>query len=78
MLPNEDIWQLGELSNGEIGFYPVARSQLVTPRKKLKHGQLAPMHTFSHSGAFFEHPTVWDMNQNPPEKIKCNNLNSLL
>lgn len=28
-LPNEDIWQLGELSNGEIGYYPVARSQVL-------------------------------------------------
>ena len=27
-LPNEDIWQLGELSNGEIGYYPVAKSQV--------------------------------------------------
>ena len=73
LLPNEDIWQLGELSNGEIGFYPVARSQLVTPRQKLKYGQLAPLHEFSHSGAFFEQK-VKDTSQFPPVKIECKKL----
>ena len=73
---NEDIWQLGELSNGEIGFYPVALSQLVNPRQKLKHGQLAPLHDYSHTGAFFEQK-VKDMSQDPPVKIECKNLDIL-
>ena len=68
------MWQLGELSNGEIGFYPVARSQLVKPRPKLKYGQLAPLHAFSHKGAFFERE-VYDRKQDPPEKIECKRFN---
>ena len=50
-LPIENLWRLGELINGEIGFYPIARSDC---EGKVAHSQLTPMHTFSHEGPFHQ------------------------
>ena len=51
-LADENLWMLGELGNGEIGFYPVSRADC---EGKLKHNQLRPMYSISHEGPYHEY-----------------------
>ena len=51
ILENENIWRLGELNNGEIGFYPVNRSQFTA--KSIKHNQELPLHQKVYESSFF-------------------------
>ena len=55
-MPSENLWRLGELSSGEIGFYPVARADC---HGNIAHNQLTAMHSVAHEGPFHTpHPAA--------------------